>query len=166
MPFNDEARNFDDSLQLIYSGVESLPAPQLTSLFSFLLPLHILTKPCQHPRNFFFLYLQEGGGRGLFLLWPPNTSIHAIIFNRFKTDIPHKNFIGSTIQVLFYLVAFSSLKAFFHWDPTCSRNAIPLKIHTSISWQGFPYCFSSSYMCTFPHKPALFTRCVLLWVLC
>lgn len=56
---------------------------------------------------------------------------------------------GSTIQVLFYLAAFSSLKAFFHWDPTCSRNVIPLKIHTSISWQGFPYCFNSSYIGTF-----------------
>lgn len=55
---------------------------------------------------------------------------------------------GSTIQVLFYLAAFSSLKAFFHWDPTCSGNGIPFKIHTSISWQGFPYCFSSSYVCT------------------
>lgn len=56
---------------------------------------------------------------------------------------------GSTIQVLFYLAAFSSLKAFFHWDPTCYGNGTPLKIHTSISWQGFPYFFSSSYVCTF-----------------
>lgn len=56
---------------------------------------------------------------------------------------------GSTIQVLFYLAAFSSLKAFFHWDPTCYGKGIPFKIHISISWQGFPYFFSSSYVCTF-----------------
>lgn len=115
------------------------------------LPNHFSTHGKIHP------CLWEEGGRGLSLLWPPNTSIHAIIFNRFKTDIPHKNFMGSTIRVLFYLIAFSSLKAFFRWDPTCSRNTIPLKIHTSISWQGFPYFFNCSQISVLsPHISFLY----------
>lgn len=116
--------------------------PASSSLLSSLLPLHVFTEAPKDESA-----LSVGRGRQGLSLLLPQTSVHAII--RFKTEIPHKSFMGSTVQVLLYPAAFSSPKALFHRDPACPRNAIALQTHTSLSCQRLPYCASSSYICTF-----------------
>lgn len=142
-----------------FSGMQFITAP-LQPCFSTSFPLYSFLAPKQK------FSCDDGKGQPGSVLTVASNCINTHhIFNRFKTDISHKNFMGSTIQVLFYLAAFSSLKAFFHWDSTCSGNGIPLKIHISISWWGFLYFFSSLIRMYFLHISAFFIRSILLWVL-
>lgn len=84
--------------------MESIPAPQLRSLLFYLFSspfTHLYQTTLASKEKFFHVY-GKGEAGGYPYCGP---QIHAIFFNRFKTDIPHKSFMGSTIQMLFYLAA-------------------------------------------------------------